>query len=122
MDCKITENYLREKARMTKPDETRSCSILCMDCPLSQFNNQEKVTCYKLQIHNPDKAISIVQQWSDEHPQKTYKDDFFEKFPNAEKSIFETPKACRQDVYGIQCKFRNIYHGCVECWNEAMPE
>ena len=122
IDCSKTKNYFGEKARMLKSNQNGKCCGVCSDCPFSIFKNGLYLSCNDFEVANPDKAIAIVQKWSDEHPQKTYADDIFEKFPNAQKSISETPKACRQDVYGIQCKFRNINHGCVECWNEVMPE
>lgn len=42
-DCSKTENYMIEKARMTKSVVNGVCHIRCTDCPLSRFNN--KVTC-----------------------------------------------------------------------------
>ena len=33
----------------------------------------------------PDNVDSIVYRWVKTHPLKTYKDDFFEKFPDAPK-------------------------------------
>lgn len=122
MDCKITENYFKEKARMAKANEIHSCSISCVDCPLSQFNNQERVSCYKLESRNSDKAIAIVQKWSDDHPQKTYKEYFFEKFPNANRTEEGTPLSCRASVYGEPRK-HDCYEGnCDKCWNEVLPE
>lgn len=68
------------------------------------------------------KAIENLQKWSDEHPQKTYAQDFFEKFPKVpnfadDKSVKgRYPWACRRAVYGGECP--NIE--CDECWNEPM--
>ena len=42
---------------------------------------------------NPEKAVEIVEQWAKDHPRKTYRDDFFEKFPNAKKGNEFNPHA-----------------------------
>lgn len=48
---------------------------------------------------------------------KTYKQDFLEKFPNAN---FESSSICRKMVYGE----KHDCHGmtCQECWNESYIE
>lgn len=48
MNCKITENYFAEKARMTTINDNDICGIVC----------------------EANKAIAIIQKWSDEHPIK----------------------------------------------------
>lgn len=55
----------------------------------------------------------------DEHPQKTYAQDFFEKFPNAPK-YGGRPGGCRTHIYGgeLVCNVG----GCKKCWNEVMPD
>lgn len=122
IDCKITENYLKEKARMSKFDEEAlACGITRADCPLSENNNDKDLTCDQLEKIYPERAVAIVQKWSDEHSQKTYADDFLEKFPNAliePKSRVKHPMVCRNHVYGIDisCSAYN----CTDCWNEAM--
>lgn len=120
MDCSKTENYLKERARMGKVDELGNCSINCIECPLSPQHNKEG-GCGVLEHHYPDKAVAIVQKWSDEHPQKTYKDDFFEKFPKAMKDKDGTPKYCLKRLYGLE-KECNKLSDCYKCWNEVMPE
>lgn len=116
IDCSKTENYLREKAKMAK-----NCDIGCDDCPLSAENNGKNLVCAELEGGHPDEAIKIVQAWSDEHPQKTYKDDFFEKFPDAFRKGNGCPEvpACR--LYKqLNDKGCNGY--CVDCWNKTMEE
>lgn len=71
IDCNITKNYLSEQARMTKSSDVGVCRILCTRCPLSRFNNDEEMLCTELELSRPEKAIAIVQKWSDEHPQTT---------------------------------------------------
>ncbi len=116
IDCSITENYLKEKARMTK-----NCSIsVCEKCPLSCRNNNKKYNCDDFEFKHTKKAIEMVQKWSDEHQQKTYKEDFFERFPNAEKFEDGYPKSIACNLYGekkLKCRQR-----CNECWDMVMEE
>lgn len=112
--------YLREKNRMTK-----ECGIECENCPHSMRNNGIGVNCTGIERYHPDKAVEIVEQWSDEHPQKTYVQDFFEKFPNAPRSDDGAPTVCIDDLYGEgvgikDCEFK--FDGCTECWNRPIPE
>ena len=70
-------------------------------------------------------AIEIVQKWNDEHPKKTYAQDFFEKFPKAQSGSDGSPFVCRKTIYGrARPEFEDCgYTGsCKECWNEPMEE
>ena len=62
IDCSKTENYLKERGRMTK-----NCVICCSDCPLSGENNGKNLGCGKFENRYPEEVIGIVQAWSDEH-------------------------------------------------------
>lgn len=80
IDCTKTENYFAEKARMTRATESKYgiCKINCKKCPLYPTNNwtSESLSCVSFEKIYPEKAIAIVQKWSDEHPQKTYLSEF----------------------------------------------
>ena len=54
-----------------------------------------------------------------EKKRKTYAEDFFEKFPNADRTS-GSPSVCRDSVYGIakDCAGRL----CGDCWQTAMPD
>ncbi len=100
------------------------CQIDCANCPLSYCNNGKDLFCEPFEKEYPEDAIAIVQKWSDEHPQKTYQDDFFEKFPDAQKDPDGTPKCCRDNIYS---KARSgCSNGgkdrCYKCWNEVKSE
>lgn len=56
VDCGYTENYFKEKKRMTK-----NCQINCRDCQLGSDNNKTILSCKGLENICPDKAIEIVQ-------------------------------------------------------------
>lgn len=53
---------------------------------------------------------------------KTYADDFFEKFPNAEKASDGKPTTCRRKVYGHKYPDCDIGSNsiCFKCWNEPL--
>lgn len=66
-----------------------------------------------------------LQKWSDEHPKKTYAQDFFEKFPKAQSKSDGSPFVCRKRIYGkTRPEFEDCdYTGtCYKCWNELMEE
>lgn len=58
----------------------------------------------------------------DEHPQKTYAQDFMEKFPNA-PSCNGIPYASACDIYRFSSDHCNKMDvDCKKCWNEVMPD
>lgn len=129
MDCSKTENYLREKVRMTTIGNGGYCSIDCDICPLSYNCNNTGVDCERLEIAYPQKAIEIVQEWSDKHPQKTYLSEFLKHYPNvkikngfpndicaASLGICENCEEIGKD--GIVVQKRNCT--CKECWNTPI--
>lgn len=125
IDCSRTENYFAERRRMTK---VRSgayyiCKLDCADCPLSAKNNGTGVTCTDLEMLYPEKAIAIVQKWSDEHPQKTYLSKLLEHFPNVPLHVTGTPKDLCPYHLGLMSidDCRND-RNCVNCWNQPVEE
>lgn len=68
--------------------------------------------------------IKAVQKWSDEHPQKTYAQDFREKFPGCmwwdDGDGRNYPRGvCKNRVYrNDTCDYNGW---CKDCWNEPMP-
>lgn len=113
------KEYMAIKCRMVKADSRGSCSIECLECPLSDKNNGIDVGCQAFENKYPEKAEKVIEQWAKEHPVKTYAQDFFEKHPNARKDEFGRPKICREDIYGGGCRDDN---NCVDCWNEPMED
>lgn len=122
IDCRIAINYFMEKARMTKLANDGVCGINCTDCPLSSLNNGTKRVCGDYEGHYPERAIIIVQRWSDSHPKKTYLTQFLDNYPNAELDEDGTPKNICPYALGLN----NIEtcvpgeHHCVECWNQPI--
>lgn len=122
IDCSKTENYMHEKARMTKSVVNGVCHIRCTDCPLSRFNNNEKIACSELELFHSETAVQIVQRWSDEHPQRTYLSEFLKNYPNAPLEDDGAPEICLSSL-GL-----TNYNGCknsitcLECWNEPIED
>lgn len=102
IDCSKTENYLSERLRMTKRSKSKGCDIKCSECPLSYTNNgaSEFVSCTTFEMHYPQQAISIVQRWSNAHPQRTYLSEFLKNYPNAELD-HGVPKTCLKKLGAV---------------------
>lgn len=128
IDCSETANYLSEKLRMTKRSKNKGCDIKCSECPLSYTNNgaSELMSCTTFEMHYPLQAISIVQKWSDEHPQKTYLTELLENYPNAKLDENGTPKIVCPYYLGLisknNCRINRINSNCVECWNQPIED
>lgn len=122
IDCSKTENYMHEKARMTKSVVNGVCHIRCTDCPLSRFNNNEKIVCSELELFHSETAVQIVQRWSDEHPQRTYLSEFLKNYPNAPLENDGAPEICLSSL-GLT-NYNGCKNGitCLECWNEPIED
>lgn len=123
-DCSKTENYFAEKQRMTKRRKGGICKLDCKKCPLYGTNNgtSENLSCVSLEMRYPEKAIEIIQKWSDEHPPKTYLSEFLKNYPNAKLRADRTPQgACLYDLGLISKDDCRKKSNCVECWNQPIP-
>lgn len=113
--------YIKERNRHTNKTG-RFCEINCIDCILSKANNGRGVDCKMFETRYTDEAVRLVEDWSRNHPQKTYLMDFLDKFPNCSKNGIGIPLSCRQYIYSetktVDCKGRS----CLECWNEPMED
>lgn len=123
IDCSKVENYFIEKSRMTKRQKNVICKLDCSDCPLSSSNNGTGISCTNLEMSYPEKAIAIVQKWSDEHPQKTYLSEFLKHYPNVKLLGDGTPKCLCPHQLGLKdiddCR---KHYTCAECWNQPIEE
>lgn len=63
--------------------------------------------------------ISIAEKLNHK---KTYADDFFEHYPNAQKRINGSPIPCREHIYACGKACMDSPDACAKCWNEPMPE
>ena len=70
-----------------------------------------------------DAADEVVEKWLKEHPKKTYRDDFLEKFPDAPVDSSGFPNVCLMDIYkGADYKCKDEDYGCNECWNQEYKK
>ena len=125
IDCSRTENYFAEKQRMTKKHKLNhggyACKLNCADCPLSHLNNDSTMLCSDFETCYPEKAIAIVQKWSDEHPPKTYLSEFLKNYPNAPLVHDGTPEIGLRKLGLTDIKTCRV-GGCVECWNQPIED
>ena len=125
IDCSKVENYFAEKRRMTKEQQDGVCKLKCSGCPLSSFNNgsRDMVPCFAFERIYPEKAIAIVQKWSDEHPQKTYLSEFLKHYPNAPLGDSGTPTGICPYELGLMGAGDCRNDGdCVKCWNQSVED
>ena len=109
--------YFKEKSRMTK-----ACEIQCFKCPLSPHNTGCDEDCAELEREYPEKAVEIVENWSKEHPVKTYLDDLLEKYPKAELDMNGAPNICPHVLYENAVKMNCFGDECLKCWKQPLIE
>ena len=123
MDCNKTINFLHEFKRLCASRDGCVADAANKErCPMFGVCDDALT---RICAEYAETAIEIVQKWSDEHPKKTYAQDFFEKFPKAQSGSDGTPFVCRKTIYGEvppkgeRCDRRGA---CKNCWNEPMEE
>lgn len=121
IDCFKTENYLAEKKRMSKTTESGVCKVECTNCLLSSYNNGDGICCTDFEMLYPEKAIEIVQKWSDEHPRKTYLSEFLKNYPNAPLDDDGAPKGVCPHTLGLT-NIDDCDDNCVKCWNQPIED
>lgn len=84
----------------------------------SEYRDIEEAARAIIDRHTDTHASGHVSM--DKHHNKTYAQDFLEKFPNAGKSESDRPYFCRAQIYGDELECPN--GGCKKCWNEVMPD
>lgn len=123
MNCNKTINFLKEIKRCCGES-------FCDKCPLEVWADYDicKFALADVQDGKFEELINAIQKWSDKHSQKTYRMDFLEHFPNASIDENDTPRACRQDIYGGKClvgapslvPLSSSEDQCSFCWNEEI--
>ena len=114
-------NLLREYGRMCKG------VLSCASCPIEKYRKGHKeiksIDCHELLRDYTEIAEQIIKVWSEQHPQKTYKDDFFEKFPKAPKDEDGYPVCMPCEIYSSQSDVSCVICGeCEKFWDEAYEE
>lgn len=124
MDCSKTINFLHELKRLC--DSRDRCVANAANkerCPM--FGVCEDALT-RICAEDVKTAIETVQKWSNEHPKKTYAQDFFEKFPKAQRNWDGTPFVCRKRIYGgihsATLEDCDYTRACYRCWNEPLND
>lgn len=113
--------FLVELDRMCEYEKREQIGVGCETCQF--YINEISCSLESLTITELKKAVAIVEKWSNEYPQKTYKDDFLEEFPNAKCFDDGIPMVHWCDVYNKgNCKYGqgDGFRMCVECWSEPI--
>ena len=87
------------------------------------WNECRQISAYDEENRKLRSALLAISGNASEQPtkpKKTYKEDFLEKFPNAELDVNGNPRVCRISCYGY-CNCSAI-GSCAACWNEVMPD
>ena len=124
MDCSKTIDFSAEAKRLC--DSRTACSANEKNkerCPLFVFC---KCTITTRSVEEITTAIENLQKWSDKRSKKTYAQDFFEKFPKAQRNSDGTPFVCRKRIYGgihsATLEDCDYTRACYRCWNEPMSD
>ena len=57
-----------------------------IDCDVCELNKNKKYSsCELFMMKEPEKAVEIIEKWSDEHPVKTRQSVFLERYPDTAK-------------------------------------
>lgn len=122
VDCSKTKSYFSEKRRMIRK-HGYICKLNCDDCPLGRSKNDKGISCETLEKSYPEQAISIIQKWSDEHPQKTYLTELLKVFPNTQVNAYGIPKRiCPFDLGLMSAKACRKDRNCAKCWNQTIGD
>ena len=100
---------------------TRMCKSNGSTCNGCELEHEKVDTCRGFLMSNPARAEKIIMKWAAEHPEKTMKDVFFEKFPNAPRGDSGEPECCPRVIGFVNHPKCNI-GDCCECWSRPAPE
>lgn len=124
MDCSKTINFFAEAERLC--DSRDRCEADAANkerCPMIGLCERALI---KIRTEDAIKLMETIQKWSDEHPKKTYAQDFFEKFPKAQRNWDGTPFVCRKRIYGgihsTPLEDCDYTRACYRCWNEPLND
>lgn len=95
----------------------------CASCPFECHDYCKMKSCMPSKENSDlDFVNKTILEWCDNHPRKTYKDDFMEKFPK--RDTHETEdwylRLCRDLLYGIGSD--DCDSNCKSCWESPMEE
>ena len=119
MNCNKTETFFAEWERMcVEADFRGTCFLVQKGIAVGCAHCEEYVR------RNADKAIEIVQEWSDAHQPKTRLSVLKEQYPRYEyRNTDGLPTICAGVLYGFSCgcTATNV-HDCERCWNTPVEQ
>lgn len=118
IDCSRAENFIKEKERLCHYYKDTGCNFCVLD---------RNMPCSDFIVQCPQKAIEIVQKWSDKHPQRTLLTEFLKHYPKTELNFFGCPSIapCELGIIKLkdECKDKAVYcFHCKKCWNTLVEE
>lgn len=113
--------FIKEKDRMCRYKSG------CAHCPISNRKTDTNTSCTAWIYRYPEQAVEIVEKWSAEHPRKTMMQDFFDKFPKAQKRSDGLPSTCPFALgycEDSRCPSvgKDFVSNCLECWSRPLEE
>ena len=104
--------------------DIKDCFCSARNCPGCAFDADPDCVAAVV-MFDPERALQMIQEAENKNKPKgkTYREDFFEKFPNADRTAAGLPMPCRNKLYfaAAPCS-ANPRYNCDDCWNEEMPE
>ena len=102
--------YFKEKKRLAK-----DCEIVCSDCRLGATLNGKDYGCSSLEDEYPEQAVAIIEQWSKDCPEETYRSHFLKSYPKAnfnfcQRFVFGGAEPCLSEM------------SCADCWDQPYKE
>lgn len=118
IDCSRAENFIKEKERLCHYYKDTGCNFCVLD---------RNMPCSDFIVQCPQKAIEIVQKWSDKHPQRTLLTEFLKHYPKTELNSFGCPSIapCELGIIKLkdECKDKAVYcFHCKDCWNTLVDD
>ena len=125
MDCSIMNNFVIQRKRMCAKHTYPSGKQECKNCPLGKLHGRNCSTreCAFAHIEQYEKALAIVQKWSDNNPVETRKSKFLKLCPNAALDDSGIPIVCAGAVFGFYCESKSEQAvDCKSCWSQEYVE
>lgn len=117
IDCSKTKNYIHERKRMCESLKKKKCRFCA-------FKTRQGCISKSIEEADPERAIRIVQDWSDRNPTNTILDNFNKFYPDAVKTNGIPPICCAKlglveycgELFFIDCE------RCKRCWHTVAKE
>lgn len=98
-------------------ERNRMCKSFSPDCEGCRIDEAKPVVseCVSWMIDNAEKAVQIVEQWSQEHPRKTRQDVFLEQWPNCMMGDDGIVGMCPRNIDKMYVCNLSRFGGCQDC-------